>query len=70
MLLSVGNLRKVGIRLIQQTKRNKAIIKLIDKRTKEITRSRKTARDTLIAEGVYTKDGKLSPDYGGPKTPK
>jgi hypothetical protein len=48
-----------------QSERNEAIKKLIEKRTKKTTASRKVARDTLIGEGVYTKKGELRVEYGG-----
>lgn len=46
--------------------RNDAIRKLLAQRKKQGTKSREAARKTLIAEGVYTKSGKVSPQYGGP----
>ena len=44
----------------------RAVIKqLIAKHTKKSTASRKVARDVLIKEGIYTKDGELRVEYGG-----
>ncbi len=44
-----------------------AIKKMIERHTKAVTTSKKAARDSLIKEGVYTRDGKLAPSYGGPE---
>lgn len=48
-----------------QAERNDAITKLIKERTDKTTVSRKVARETLIKEGIYTKEGKLRVEYGG-----
>lgn len=53
-----------------QTQRNEAIAKLLQRRTVEVTASREIARKTLIREGIYTSDGKLSAEYGGAKRKK
>lgn len=45
--------------------RNEAIRKLIERRTKENTASRQAAREALIEDGIYTKEGKLRAEYGG-----
>lgn len=42
-----------------------AIKKMIERHTKKVTASKEVARDSLIKEGVYTRDGKLTPSYGG-----
>lgn len=42
-----------------------AIKKMIEEHTKEVTADKKTARDSLIKEGIYTRDGKLAEQYGG-----
>jgi hypothetical protein len=42
-----------------------AIKKMIERHTKIVTVSKETARESLIKEGVYTQDGKLTPPYGG-----
>jgi hypothetical protein len=47
------------------SERNKKILDLIDEYTKCATVSQKTARETLIREGIYTKSGKLRAEYGG-----
>ena len=44
-----------------------AIKKMIAQHTKEVTTSKEAARDSLIKEGVYTRDGNLTPSYGGPE---
>jgi hypothetical protein len=44
-----------------------AIKKMIEEHTKSVTADRKTARDSLISEGFYTKDGNLTEQYGGGK---
>ncbi|MBL8572517.1 MAG: hypothetical protein JNM13_02450 [Hyphomicrobiaceae bacterium] len=44
-------------------KRRDAILAMIEEYTKENTVSRKVARDTLIAEGIYTKRGKLRAEF-------
>lgn len=46
--------------------RRAAIKKLIKDYTDKMTVSRKVARETLIAEGIYTKKGELRVEYGGP----
>jgi len=51
--------------------RNAAILRAIEKYTKEKTVSKKIARDALIAEGIYKKNGKLRVEFGGStKKPK
>ena len=47
--------------------RRKAILEFIEKHTKSVTVSKETARESLIKEGFYTKDGKLTERYGGHK---
>lgn len=42
-----------------------AIKEMIQRRTAEAVQSRETARQTLIKEGVYTRNGELTPAYGG-----
>ena len=44
-----------------------AIKKMIEQHTNEVTADKKTARDSLIREGIYTHDGKLAEQYGGKK---
>jgi hypothetical protein len=48
-----------------QTQRNAEIIKILAAHTKKNTVSKAVARASLIAEGIYTKDGKLRPEFGG-----
>lgn len=45
--------------------RNAAIKKLIEQRTEATTSTREIARETLIKEGIYTKKGNLTANYGG-----
>jgi len=42
-----------------------AIKKMIKRHTKTVTVSREAARESLIKEGVYTRNGKLTAQYGG-----
>jgi hypothetical protein len=49
-----------------QTERMSAIKQLIRDYTKEHTRSPEAARAALIREGIYTEDGELKPEFGGP----
>lgn len=37
--------------------------KEMDRLRKKVTSSQKSAREFLISTGVYTKEGKLSPNY-------
>lgn len=46
--------------------RRAAIKKLIKDYTAKMTVSKKVARETLISEGIYTANGDLAPEYGGP----
>lgn len=36
---------------------------VLDAYTKKATQSAKTARETLVKEGIYQKNGRLSPNY-------
>lgn len=47
--------------------RNAAILKALAEQTKRNTVSPEAARAALIAEGIYTKDGHLHPNFGGPR---
>ena len=42
-----------------------AIKQMIETHTKTVTVNKETARDSLIKEGFYTKDGRLAEQYGG-----
>jgi hypothetical protein len=44
-----------------------AIKKLIKQHTKTVTADKETARQSLIKEGFYTSEGKLTERYGGEK---
>lgn len=46
--------------------RNAGIVDLMKAYTLKHTASREIARASLIAEGIYTADGALAPEYGGP----
>lgn len=46
--------------------RNKKIIDFIEAETKRAMTTNGLARRTLIEEGIYTEDGQLTPEYGGP----
>lgn len=45
--------------------RNERILQAIAKQTKLAMASKKSARETLIREGIYTKKGKLRAEFGG-----
>ncbi len=49
-----------------QEQRNSAIKKLIRDYTAKNTKSPQAARAALIKEGIYTQEGKLMPEFGGP----
>ena len=59
-----------GSRWMTQTERNARILQAIDDRTREALTSKKTARDMLLSEGIYTRAGKLRVEYGGKPTKK
>lgn len=48
-----------------QTQRNAAIRELLKAHTAKNTATKAAARNGLIAEGIYTKEGKLRAEYGG-----
>jgi hypothetical protein len=47
--------------------RNEAILNLLETYTANSTKTKKTARAALVAEGIYLENGKLAPEFGGPK---
>ena len=47
-----------------------AIRRAIAKQTVANTATRATARKVLIAEGIYSNDGKLTVNYGGQTRPR
>jgi hypothetical protein len=49
-----------------QTERNLVIKQLIREYTEEHTKTPEAARAALIREGIYTSDGELMPEFGGP----
>ena len=44
-----------------------AIKRMIEQHTRTVTVTQKAAKDSLVKEGVYTRDGKLTEQYGGAK---
>lgn len=48
---------------MQLADRNKAILNLLQKRRERTSVSPKAARDALISDGIYTKQGKLRKHY-------
>jgi len=46
-------------------KQREALKKLIERHTAAATATKETARQTLIRQGIYTDDGRLTPDFGG-----
>lgn len=48
-------------------KRRDRILRLIREDTARNTKSAATARRSLIATGIYTKKGELTPEFGGPR---
>lgn len=55
---------------MNQTQRNSAIKQLIKDYTAKNTKTPEAARAALIREGIYTADGKLMPEFGGPRGKK
>jgi hypothetical protein len=53
------------VKNMTHAERNAAILRLLEDHTREHTTSRKVARDGLIAEGIYTRKGKLKVEFGG-----
>ena len=47
-----------------------AFAMMVKRYTKAKRATREIARETLIAEGIYTADGKLTVEYGGEKPRK
>lgn len=47
-------------------KRHAAMLAFIDRYTVDNTVDKATARAALIKEGIYTEEGELQPEYGGP----
>lgn len=45
--------------------RNKKILKAIEEETTRALASKKTARESLIKDGIYTLKGKLRVEFGG-----
>lgn len=48
-----------------QAQRNAAILEWLKTFTEQNTTSKTVAREGLIAEGIYTRKGKLRVEYGG-----
>ena len=53
-----------------QSERNKKILEAIKTETARALTSRKTARDTLIKEGIYTSKGELRAEFRSRKGKK
>lgn len=47
-------------------KRHAALLAYIEEYTAANTATKADARATLIREGIYTEDGELEPEFGGP----
>lgn len=47
------------------TSQRAALVQLMQRYTNKKSKSASTARAALIAEGIYTKKGKISAAYGG-----
>ena len=45
--------------------RNQKILKAIEAKTARALTSKKTAREALVKEGIYTAKGKLRAEFGG-----
>ena len=52
--------------MITSKERHSAIKRLIREYTKKHTKSPEAARAALIREGIYTSDGQLISQFGGP----
>lgn len=53
-----------------RAERNRKIIEAMEAETALALTSRKAARDLLIRDGIYTKDGKLRAEFGGEPSKK
>lgn len=42
------------------------MIELIKRHTEQYTRTPEEAKALLVQEGIFTEDGTLTPEYGGP----
>jgi hypothetical protein len=61
--------RILGRRDMTAEQRRSAVLTLIERHTAAKTVSKAVARNSLIAEGIYTKKGQLTAEFGG-KTKK
>ncbi|MCW1841729.1 hypothetical protein [Prosthecomicrobium hirschii] len=48
-----------------QGERNLKIMKAIEAKTNRVLASKQAARQSLVDEGIYTKDGDLRVEFGG-----
>ncbi len=55
---------------MKSEERHRKIREAIAEYTKEATASPAIARATLISEGIYTEDGELAEEFGGPPRKK
>lgn len=51
--------------IVTHQQRNQKILEAIAEETERAVSSKKVARETLIAEGIYTTKGKLRVEFGG-----
>lgn len=52
------------------SERKEKALKALAAYTRKITRTKSSARSALVREGIYTREGKLTAEYGGPGTKK
>lgn len=52
------------------SERKEKALRALEAYTRKITRTKSSARNALVREGIYTREGKLTAEYGGPKTKK
>ena len=52
------------------SERKEKALKALEAYTHKITKTKSSARKALVREGIYTHEGKLTAEYGGPKTKK
>lgn len=50
-----------------QEQQRAAIKAMMERHTAKVTVDRQTAINSLVADGVYTPDGELTPQFGGPE---
>jgi hypothetical protein len=50
-----------------QEQQRAAIKAMMERHTAKVTVDRQTAINSLVADGVYTPEGELTPQFGGPE---